>query len=818
MPDLRSALRSLRATPLVTTVAVLSLALGIGANTAIFSLIDSLVLRALPVREPQRLFFVSGENGSWTNPIWEAIRARTNLFDGAAAYCSARFDLSQGGAADLVEGLYASGAFFQVMGVPPLLGRTFTPADDRRGAGPDGPVAVIGYGFWQRHFGGDAAVLGRSLMLNRVAFTIIGVTPPAFLGPEVGDRFDVIVPLATEQAVAGSESMLDKRTFWWLAIVARLRPGQSVAAATTALNGIRSQVREETLPTNWRAEDQAQYLKAPFELSPAATGGSDLRERYQQPLLAIMVVVGLVLLIACANIANLLLARATARRHEMSLRQALGASRLTLAGQLVLESLLLSAAGALLGLGLAQAGSRLLIHELSTRANAVFLDLSIDWRVLGFTAAVAVGTALLFGTAPALTAARVQPIEALKEQGRGAAGNRARLASTLVTAQVALSLVLVVAAGLFVRTFAALANRDLGLQPRGVLVVRVDARKSGVAAADRLGLFQRMRDAVAAAPGVERAALSNVTPVGGMSWQEDADIVGAPQQPQDRRHVYLNGVSPGWFATYRTGLLAGRDFDQRDQANTLRTAIVNQAFARQYFHGENPLGHRIHLPDRPGHDNRDIEIVGLVADAVYRSLRQEVPATVYVPLPQAELWNASIALTVRAARGSPLLLTRSIAAAIARVDPNVSLTFRELADQIGTSLKQERLVAMLSGFFGALALLLAWLGLYGVTAYAVNRRRGEMGIRMALGAAPTALVRLVLRRVGVMVGAGVVAGAVATWWGARLAGALLYGVAPRDGLTFAGAALALAAVGAVAGWLPARRAARIDPVEVLREG
>ncbi len=818
MPNLRDAVRALRAAPLVTTVAVLSLALGIGANTAIFSLVDSLLLRSLPVREPQRLVLISGQNGSWTNPIWEQIRARAGLFDGAAAYSTTRFDLASGGPMDPADGLYASGDFFRVLGVPAILGRTFTPSDDRRGGGPDGPVAVIGYGFWQRHFGGAADVIGRSLMLNRVAFTIIGVAPPSFFGPEVGDRFDVAVPLGTEQVIDGSESMLDRRGTWWLSIVARLRPGQSVAAAAAALDGIRPQIREATLPTDWRPEWLARYLATPFTLAPAATGESYLRARYQQPLVAIMVVVGLVLLIACANIANLLLARATARRHELSVRQALGASRARLGGQLLAESLLLSGVGALLGLGFAQGGSRLLVHALSTRGGAVFLDLSIDWRVLAFTAAVAVGTALLFGTAPALSAARVQPIEALKEQGRGAAGGRGRLAATLVTTQVALSLVLVVAAGLFVRTFAALANRDLGFDRTGVLVTRVDARNSSVAPAGRLGLFQRIRDATAAVPGVERAALSNVTPVSGMSWQQNVDIVGAPPQPENRRHVFLNAVSPGWFATYRTPLLAGRAFDARDQANAPHTAVVNEAFVRQFFHGASPLGHRIHLPDRPGQANPDAEIVGVVADAVYRSVRQDVPATMYVPLPQAQLWGANVALTVRAARGSPLLLTRSIAAAITGVDPNVSLTFRALDEQVGASLRQERLVALLSGFFGVLALLLAGLGLYGVTAYAVNRRRGELGIRMALGAAPVGLVRLVLRRVGVMVGTGVAVGALGAWWAAQLVRALLYGVAPRDGVTFLAAALALAGVGALAGWLPARHAARIDPVEVLREG
>jgi len=816
---LRDAIRALRATPLVSAVALLSLAFGIGANTAIFSLVNSLLLRSLPVREPARLVLVTyGDETprSWTNPIWEEIRARPELFGGALAWGSARFDLAQGGETELVNGAWASGGFFRVLGVPAVLGRTFTDQDDARGGGPDGPVAVISYGFWHRRFGGAEDVIGRPLSLNRTAYTIVGVAPPEFFGTDVGRTVDIVVPIGTEPVMRGSESTLDRRSTWWLNVMARLKPGQTVAAAEAALDAAHPGIREATMPQDWRAEDRAQYLDEGFSLVPAATGNSFLRTRYWRPLVTLQVVVGLVLLIACANIANLQLARATARRHELSVRQALGASRLVLARQLLAESLLLSAAGAVLGLAFAHWGSRLMVRQISTTANAVFLDLSLDWRVLAFTAAAAAATAVLFGTAPALLGTRVQPADVLKEQGRGAGGHRMRMGGTLVVAQVSLSLILAVAAGLFVRTFQSLATLDLGFDRDPVLVVSVGAQRTAVAAADRAQFYQRLVDAVSAVPGVRSVAASAVTPVSGSTWQYDVEVVGE-ERPADTRGVYVNLVSPNWFATYGTSLLAGRDFDLRDATGAPRVALVNQAFTRKYLKGGNPIGRvmrEIHV--FAGEDPPPAEIVGLVADAVYRSLRDPVPPTVYWALAQRDL-PSSISLSVRASGGPPASLSRSISRALGDVNSNLTLTFRPLAEQVNAALVQERLVAMLSGFFGALALVLAGVGLYGVTAYAVNRRRGELGIRLALGAAPSGVVQLVLRRVGWLVGLGVLLGTLVTWLVAPLVRALLYDLEPRDPLTLGVAASLLVAVGLLAGWIPARRAARIDPVETLRE-
>jgi putative ABC transport system permease protein len=821
MQDLRDAYRALKATPIVTAVAILSLALGIGANTAIFSILDSLMMRALPVRAPQRLALI-GDGGShqptsWTNPIWEQLRDRPQILDGAFAWSGARLNLAHGGPTELVDGMWASGRLFDVLGVPAILGRTFTAEDDRRGGGPDGPVAVISYNFWQRRFGGAADTIGRTLTVERIPFTIVGITPPGFFGVDVGRTFDVVIPIGTEPLVRGKESALDQRSYWWLNIMVRLKDGQTADAAEAALRGVVPQVRLATMPTDWRPQDMANYLREGFSVLPAATGGSGLRQRYQLPLTAMMVVVGLVLLIACANIANLLLARATARRHELSVRVALGASRLRIARQLLCESLLLSVTGALVGLLFARWGSRLLVRQLSTSTNNVFLDLPLDFRVLAFTALVAVGTAVLFGTVPALRGMRAQPNEALKAQGRGVVGDgRLGLGNVLVVGQVALSLVLVVAAGLFVRTFSALATLDLGFDRAPVLIASINAQGAQLEPRERPELFGRVLEA-ARVPGVASAALSAVTPVSGGTWNNRIELPDGPDIPEKERVTYINLLSGDWFRTYGTHMLAGRDFNAADKMGAQPVAIVNETFARKFAYGRNPIGRRVRQTS--GKEGTiDRVIVGYVQDAVYRSLREPVPPTMYIPYGQHPNPPSSMSISVRAAGGSAALLTKSLAAALTPVHRDLAITFRPLADQVNAALVQERVVAMLSGFFGGLALLLSALGLYGVTSYAVSRRRTEIGIRMALGAAPAGVVRLVLRRVVMLVAIGVIVGAAVSLWAAHLVTTLLFGLQPRDPATLAAAIAVLAVIGALAGWLPARRASRIDPARVLREG
>jgi predicted permease len=819
---IRDAFRSLKAAPIVTSVAILSLALGIGANTAMFSILDTLVLRSLPVKDPDRLAMVGDTRSgrtSWTNPIWEAIRDRQDLVDGSFAWSSTRFNLAQGGQTEFVDGVWTSGRYFDVLGVTPLLGRTWKASDDARGGGPDGAVAVISYGFWQRRFGGAVDAIGSSITIERVPFTIVGITPPGFFGIDVGRKFDVAIPIGTEPLIRGKETSLDRRSTWWLNVMVRLRSDQSLASASSALAGVQPQIRDATMPPDWREEDKANYLRESFSLDRAATGNSGLRTTYSRPLTTIMVVVGLVLVIACANIANLLLARATARRHELSVRLALGASRVRIARLLLTESLMLSVAGATLGLAFAQWFSRLLVRQLSTPTNNVFLDLTLDWRILAFTTAVAVTTAVLFGTVPAIRATRLQPNDALREQGRGAgAHGRFVLGHALVVVQVALSLVLIVAAGLFIRTFTTLTNMNLGFERDRVLVASINAQPLQLDDNARRALFLRMRDAAAGTAGVETAAMSVVTPMSGSTWQWRLELLDGKPIAGSDRSVYVNYVSPGWFKAYDTRLIAGRDVADADRFGAPDVVVVNEAFARKFTGGVNPIGRRIREPERPGVRTPEREIVGYVADAAYRSFRDPVPPTIYVSYAQNATPPSSVSITVRSAAGAPALLSTPLVSALLTVNPNVSITLRPLAQQVDAVLTRDRLVAILSGFFGGLALLLAGLGLYGVTSYAVNRRRGEIGIRMALGAAPSSVVALVLRRVATLVVLGVVIGGAVSLWASRFVEALLYGLQPRDPITFLGAALVLGAIGALAGWIPAMRAARIDPARVLREG
>jgi predicted permease len=826
--DLAYGVRVLRRSPAFTAVAVLSLALGIGANTAIFTLVHALVLRSLPVRDPERL--VRAEGGSWTNPIWEEIRARQHqVLESAAAFSDTSFDLARGGEARPAEGLFVSGSFFDVLGVPAILGRTFTLEDDRHGGGPDGAVAVISYAFWQRRFGGAADAVGGTLTLSGVPFTIVGVTPPAFLGPTVGRSFDVAVPIGLVDRVQQADmgSWLEGRSTWWLHILGRLKPGQSAEAATRALRHAQPQIREATLPPNWRPQDLELYLREkPLTLIPAATGFSELRGEYQRPLLTVMAVVALVLLIACANLASLQLARASARRPELGARLALGASRSRLLRQLLTESLLLAAPGGLLGLAFAQWGSRLLVGHIATQgggpgAGAASLDLALHWRVLLFTLAVTFATALLFGVAPALRAGASSPFDAVRPPtGRVAGEGRRALGGPLVVAQVALSLVLVFAALLFLRTFSRLASRDLGLKTEGILLVSLDAQRSPVTPAQRAALFAQAREAVAALPGVASASFSVMNPVSGSGWNERFLVQGTPPPSDRERLAWINAVTPGWFSTYGTPFLAGRDFDDRDQAGAPPVAIVNEAFARRFLGGQGPLGRVLQREGSPGRTPPPLGIVGLVKDTVYRSPRDPMEPIVYLPvlqLPADETW-AFGTLGVRTDAGSPVLLTRGVASALGGVDPRLSLTFRLFSEQVGAAVGRERIVAWLSGFFGGLALLLAGIGLYGVTSYAVSRRRTEIAVRMALGAEGRGVVRLVLGRTLRLVSLGVVIGATVSLWASRFVGSLLYGLEPRDLPTLLTAATTLAGICLVAAGLPARRAARIDPARVLREG
>jgi putative ABC transport system permease protein len=854
MSELRSALRALGATPVVTLVVILSLALAIGANTAMFSLVDSLLLRVLPVERAERLVSVepSDRGGTWSYAGWRQVYARKDtLFDGALAFRTTRFNLSPRGQAEHVDGLMASGGYFDLLGVKPMIGRTFTEDDDLDGGGRDGAVAVISYAFWQRRYNGAADAVGRTMIVDRVPFTIVGVTPPGFSGVEVGRTFDVAIPIGTDRLINGASSAIDRFGTSWLRLLARLKEAQTLAEAEQAFRGVQPQIREATrdpnasVPTAGGAAAIAamrdSHLSRPFRLTSAALGTSAMRGTYRQPVLVAMTVVALVLLIACANIANLFLARAAARRHELSVRVALGAPRWRLARQLIVEILLMAGAGALAGLAIAIWTSRLLVRQLSTQMNTVFLDVRLDWRLLAFTVAIAFATALVAGVAPALRASRADPIDAIRERGRGVTGDRRfGLSSALVIGQVALSLVLVAGAGLFMRTFTTLATLDTGFDRDPVLVVAFDARSSNVEPARWAGLFDRVTNEVRDIPGVSHAALSAFAPASGFvtdfgvevehgrkPTDFDARVVG--QLPRDAS--YSLPITPEFFATYGTRIVDGRDFTMHDGPEAPHVAIVNETFVRRLLvPGRRAVGQRFRSAfTRPGRPNPWMEVVGVVNDTTYRRLRDELQPTFYAPISQwvddgtTRAFPADVRLSVRAAggrsgaaaRGAAAQLARGVAEAIGRVDPAISITFTPLARQIDDTLVRERILAMLSAFFGGLALVLSGLGLYGLMAYSVSRRRHEIGIRMALGAEARAVVRMVLHRVLLLIVSGVTAGVAATMWLSRYVETLLYGVTREDPGTLAVAALVLVTVGVAAGWIPARRASRIDPARVL---
>jgi predicted permease len=810
--DVRLALRMVRRSPGLTATIALTLALGIGANAAIFGVINSLLLRPLPVADPSRLVTISSDSAiargqagvPWNFAMWEELQPHASLFDGAFAWTPARFDLAERGERQPVAGIFASGGYFAALGVGAIRGRTFTPADDQPGGGVDGAVAIISYGLWQRRFAGADSVIGAPLVVDGTTVTIVGVTAPEFRGLDVGTAFDVAMPLETEPLIHGARSALRSLR---LLVMLRLKPGQSVEAGTATLRGLQPQLTPTPPPKS-----------EPFTLAPAATGASlpvrgphGLRQSYTRPLLTILIVALLVLLIACANIANLLLARAVARRYELGVRLALGASRGRLTRQLLIESLIFAVLGAIGGLIIGHWSSQMLVAQLSTPVQPIALDLSFDWRVMAFTAAIAFVTASIFGTVPALRSTRIAPLDVLKVRAQAdsssAAGTRglATASSSLVILQIALSLALVIGAALLVRSFARVSSVSLGFDPDRVLVVNVDTDRVRTDAAGRMRLFDRILGAVRGVPGVAHTGASIWTPVDGGMRMGDSQF-----------RIEFNFITPGWFDAYGTALRAGRDFAVRDTIGSPPVAIVNDAFVRAFMPGTSPLGETIPFPrSRPAVLRT---VVGVVADAVSESQREGIQPMVYLPVAQSGAGpsGTAISLGVRPAVGSPMQLAPLVSHAVRSVDPDVSFSFVLLEDHVQASVRQERLVAILSGFFGALALVIAALGLYGVTSYTVSRRVTEIGIRRALGAPWGHVLRLVLGHSLTLTGVGIALGLAGAAAVTRALSGLLFGLTPLDSTTFAGVAVLFAVVATLAALLPAHRATRVDPLVALR--
>jgi predicted permease len=788
--DLRYAFRGMRRSPAFTLTAVLSLALGIGANTAIFTLIDALLLRSLPVHSPARLVqLIIYQNGkpseSFSYPVVRALAEQKELFSTLAGFSGARFNVGTVDSVERTPGAWVSGEYYQMLGLLPVLGRLIEPADDKPRATP---AAVITDDYWRRKFARDPHMVGRTILIESVPVTIVGVSPPGFSGANVGEVADITLPLASNTQLFPEMTGRLTADPQWLRILARPRPGISTAQVRARLQVIWPQLVNVAVTPRMPPPIRKALFTSTLDAIPGATGWTYLRNQFRRPLLILMALVGMVLLIACANVANLLLARAQARQREIAIRLAIGATRARVIRQLLTESVLLAAIGATVALAFAGFTSRLLVRLLSTWRSAVFLDLTPDSRVLAFTAALALATGIIFGIAPALFATAARP------------HSRTRLNAVLVAAQVAVSFILLVGAGLFVRTFQNLDRIDPGFRHEGVLIAESDLHKAVTPA--WVALYRDTLQQIEQLPGVVSASLSSNTPLSGGSMTVPAGING--QSPSDEPvHVYF--VAPKFFQTMRTPLLAGRDFTDRDDRNSAGVAIVNQAFVARYLPGGHPLGQRVSY--------FGAQIVGVAKDAISQSLREAPPPAVYLPF--YERPTEFPAFVVHAS-GS---LTR-VASELRRVlqpgMPGAAVQIHTLTAQVEAALVQERLMAALAAGFGALALILAAIGLYGLLAYTVARRTSELGIRMALGASRASLIWLILQNALRLLALGLLAGILAAIAASRWIAAMLFGLTATDPSTILTAAVVLLAAGLLAAYPPARHASRIDPMSSLR--
>ncbi len=828
MQDVRYGLRLLGKNPGFTAVAILTLALGIGANTAIFSLVDTVMLKMLPVQNPEQLMVLAirspkstgDPDPEFTNPIWEQIRDQQDVFSGVFAWSQRRFDLAQGGESYLVNGLEVSGDYFNTLGVHPAAGRLLVNSDDKRGCAG---AVVLGYGFWQEHFGGAQNAVGSVLSLSGHQFQVIGVAAPGFFGVDVGNKFDVAIPICAEAIIRGSNSNLDERAAWWLSIVGRPKTGTSPEKVPARLQVISPQIFAATVPARWKPDSKNNFLSGILVAAPAGKGLSDVRRAYDQPLRMLMAVVGLVLLIACANIASLMLARAATRQKEISVRLAIGASRGRLIRQLLTECVLLSCAGAALGILFARWGSAILVQFISTPRSPVFLQFSMDSRILGFTAAIAVLTGILFGILPALRSTKVSLSSAMKGGQQDEAPGHAhfRPGRWIVACQVALSLVLLIVAGLFLRSFNNLLTLNTGFDRSNVMMISADAHNANLSPDARDALWRQAIQRLQSLPGITSVSESVITPISGVGWNSFFRKQTGTSPSGRNALANINAVSPDYFATLRSPILAGRAFNAGDVSGAPLVGVINETMARRFFGQENPIGQYVYTDPDPGQSPQFIQVIGEAVDAKYRTLRETTPATMYFPVAQlvaqkAQVMSEQPSFEVRTA-APPATIVKSAAEVFTSMNGSISLSFRTLEEQVNDSLRQDQLLATLSGFFGGLALLLAMIGLYGVLAYMVTQRRKEIGIRMALGAGKSSILGLIMRDVSILLAAGVLVGVGISLWATHFMQKMLFNLNPRDAKTIIFSVAVLSAVALLAGYLPARRAARLDPNVILRD-
>jgi predicted permease len=798
-----------------------------GANTAVFTLIQQLILQPLPVKAPEQLVMLAGRGdhyGGSNGPdrmsyaMFQDIRDRNELFSGMFCAYSDTVSLTVEGKTELITAEMVSGSYFPILGISAVIGRVFSASDNVIQGGQ--PVAVLSHGYWKNRFSADRSVLGKKIIVNGFPFTIIGVSQAGFGGIQPGYSPQIRIPITMHNDLARTTlPRLNNRRFRWVTVFGRLKPGMTLKSAQAGLQPLFHQILDMEVQQQAFAK-ASPFVKQEFqrmwlEVIPGSKGRSELRDRFEKPLVALMAMVTLVLLIACSNLANLLIARASARQKEIAVRLALGASRWSLIRQLLVESLLMSTTGGVLGLWLAILMDRALIDFLPSDTTAVSLSTSPDWTVLGFAALISCLAGAVFGLVPALSSTRLHLANTLQDQASAVVqGGPAGLRKILVVGQVVFSLMLLICAGLFLQSLRKLQNVNPGFDVRDLLSFAVEPTLGHSDPGWTLEYYRRLMNRLKTVRGVESVALAVIPLLQGYEWDNWVTVEGYTPSHDEGPETHMQYCSPGFFAALRIPLLLGRDFTTKDAQGAPKVGIVNQKFVTRYFGAASPIGRHLGMGIDPG-TKMDIEIIGVVGDTKYENMRREVPYVLYVPYLQ-QAWAEGMTAYVRA-RGDPAGLFRMLRNVVHDVDPDVPMYgLRTLHDQIDVSLMNERLLAELSGAFGVLATLLAALGLYGVTAFMVARRTREIGLRIALGASGASVIWMVTREVLALAAVGVAIGLASAWAAMRLLEAQLFGIKPTDPLTMAMAALGVGTVAALSGYRPARRASSIDPVRALR--